>query len=99
MEKTANNILLIEFLGGNVLDEYVTFNHDNELYFKLQNINVDDLQFDCDWNFLIPVIKEIGYLNPGYIKDRSITELYDIKFMYNKVIKFVKYFNASSENR
>lgn len=60
------------------------------------------LDYECDWNYLMPVLKEIEDINFELPEDSNligdITEgltSIDIRMTYEAVIKFINYYNEN----
>jgi hypothetical protein len=96
-----NNKLIAEFMGNIpiVENEYQMVTHNNMCY------GIDELKYDTDWNWLMPVVERIESLgivveireNVCYIETSlgNYSELEDTKLQatYKAVVKFINWYN------
>lgn len=109
-----NNILLAEFLGWKTdsKDRYITpFEEMDESGYMRYDYKKNNLQFDCDWNWLMLVVDKIeslGYCtqitrlnnitHSTYIFDCDFIEVKEkskILSVYRACIEFIKWYNDS----
>lgn len=96
-----NNKLIAEFMGNIPIfeNEYQMVTHNNMCY------GIDELKYDTDWNWLMPVVEKIESLgivveireNVCYIETSlgNYSELEDTKLQatYKAVVKFINWYN------
>jgi hypothetical protein len=96
-----NNKLIAEFMGNIPIfeNEYQMVTHNNMCY------GIDELKYDTDWNWLMPVVERIESLgivveireNVCYIETSlgNYSELEDTKLQatYKAVVKFINWYN------
>lgn len=112
-ETQENNKLIAEFMGF-VLTDKVTLpneykgedSHFSILEFidiireseNLPPASLQNLKFDYDWNWLMPIVEKILNLKDTYAQERqrifnSISP--DINITYTAVISFIKWYNEN----
>ena len=101
-----NNILLAEFLGWKTdsKDRYITpFGEMDESGYMRYDYEKENLQFDCDWNWLMLVVEKILktdeyhdlYIDysSSIVTEGGIKLSYNIKEVHTQCIDFIKWFN------
>lgn len=105
---SKNNILIAEFMGY----EEIVFPR-NSMYLgqfthpiSKRVYEEDELDFDKDWNLLIPVIQKISGIVKKYdplynhkgLDQRLNPYTYDIESLHKAIVEFIKSYNYGNTN-
>lgn len=106
--KREENILIAEFMHLELAPEYIQDRHNVPLAFK--GGKYQPLQYDTDWNALMPVVEKIESLKFRTDIGGTYCEIHTpkiifnefndtkIKATYNSVIAFINWYNQQPTN-
>ena len=109
MNTTESNKLIAEFMGY----RFGTMPRSKKEYLEIETTTedwtqaneVEDLQFNCSWDWLIPVVNKCSLTAFELNQDSNFTpELYmfvtnDINAVYAKVVDFIEWYNKQITQR
>ena len=87
-----DNKLIAEFMGG--YTPYERFGDSTEYYYKGEHINLNDMQFNSSWDWLMPVIENIDHLQYAPVKGiEDALSTRHIGDTHKAVVEFIKTYN------
>lgn len=97
----TDNELIAEFMGGWNKDPHTRKYGINIPHMKNQWWDIDELQYDKSWDWLMPVVAKIAEYRLVYgeetakVCDRKV--VIGHKYLYAKVVEFIKWYNEQKK--
>ena len=97
MNTQENNKLIAEFMGG--YTPYEKFGNNKEYYYRGKYVNLDDMEFNSSWDWLMPVVEKMNTTELWDEYDISHLATYlvsvDINATYKAVVEFINQYNKT----